>query len=152
MKGGVYKFMRINKKGLSDVITAVLIILLVLAAIVIIWSFVKPAIETSGGSIEPKSKCVSTTVEPVSCHKGTAGYQVLVKSNAAENVTIRAVLHLGSGATLTNASSVEIVPYETYNASFSTATVGGDVTARGVAVIAGYACDESTETQNCPSS
>src|SRR3989344_8936329 len=41
-----------NKRGLSDVVTTVLIILLALAAIVIIWAFVKPVIFSSGGKIE----------------------------------------------------------------------------------------------------
>ena len=42
-----------NKRGLSDIVVTVLIILLVLAAVVIIWSFVRPAIIRSSGQLEP---------------------------------------------------------------------------------------------------
>ena len=57
-----------NKKGLSDVIATVLIILLALAAIVIIWTFVR------SGIIDPASRtagaqgiCFETELSVVSC-------------------------------------------------------------------------------------
>jgi ribosomal protein S8 len=41
-----------NKRGLSDVVVTVLVILLALTAVTIIWSFIKPAIQTAGTGIE----------------------------------------------------------------------------------------------------
>ncbi len=57
----------LNKKGLSDVIATVLIILLALAAIVIVWSFIQPAIEGTGVSVTASQKCFDTEVRPLSC-------------------------------------------------------------------------------------
>ncbi|MBX4211974.1 hypothetical protein KW787_00765 [Candidatus Pacearchaeota archaeon] len=52
------------KKGLSDIITTVLIILLVLAAVVIVWSFIRPAIKNAGEGIESDSLSTVLTVIP----------------------------------------------------------------------------------------
>ncbi len=59
-----------KKRGLSDVITTVLIILLVLAAVVIIWSFVKPAIQSGAGKVS--GGCVELDLTIDSCAAGTA--------------------------------------------------------------------------------
>jgi hypothetical protein len=54
-----------NKKGLSQVVTTVLIILIVLAAIILIWVAVRPTIEGAGDQIT--ADCVSIELNPVSC-------------------------------------------------------------------------------------
>jgi len=51
-----------QKKGLSDIITTVLIILLVLAAIVIIWSFVKPLISRNITTANYQAKCLELNI------------------------------------------------------------------------------------------
>ncbi|MBX4212571.1 hypothetical protein KW787_03920 [Candidatus Pacearchaeota archaeon] len=50
------------KKGLSDVVTTVLIILLVLASIVIVWSFIRPTLKNAGEQIETDSLTSSLVV------------------------------------------------------------------------------------------
>jgi hypothetical protein len=54
-----------NRRGLSDVIATVLIILLVLAAVVIIWAFVRPAIQI--GAEKVSAGCVELDLKVVSC-------------------------------------------------------------------------------------
>ena len=61
-----------NKKGLSDVVATVLIILLALAAVVIVWSFVSPSLRNTGSQIDVQSKCLATEVKPTACNS-TAG-------------------------------------------------------------------------------
>ena len=56
-----------TKRGLSDIITNVLIILLVLVAIGIIWAFVRPAIQGGAQQISGANDCLTTTVTPVGC-------------------------------------------------------------------------------------
>ncbi|MEI6732226.1 MAG: archaellin/type IV pilin N-terminal domain-containing protein [archaeon] len=56
-----------NKKGLSDVITTVLIILLVLAAVALIWGFIRTPIESSGKQIESTGECFKVELTPKSC-------------------------------------------------------------------------------------
>jgi anionic cell wall polymer biosynthesis LytR-Cps2A-Psr (LCP) family protein len=48
--------MLMNKRGLSAVVTTVIVILLAIVAITIVWNFVKPTIEGAGSSIEILSK------------------------------------------------------------------------------------------------
>jgi len=47
-----------NKKAISELITAILIILLVLGAIVIVWTVVKGTVEEGAGQIEGKAECI----------------------------------------------------------------------------------------------
>ncbi len=55
-----------NKKGLSDVITNVLIIVLVIASIVILWSFLRPTIQKGAESTET-AQCFQIDLLPVGC-------------------------------------------------------------------------------------
>ncbi len=56
-----------NKRGLSDVITNVLIILLVLIAIGIIASFVLPLLRNTGTQIQEAQTCLNVKVNAVKC-------------------------------------------------------------------------------------
>ena len=59
-----------SRKGLSDIITNVLIILLVLVAIGIVWAFVKPVLDKGGGKLEGADECLTVDIKPVSCVRG----------------------------------------------------------------------------------
>ena len=54
-----------NKKGVSEVVANVLIVLLVIVGIAVIWSVVKPTIDKSAQGV--RSDCFTVQVEPVSC-------------------------------------------------------------------------------------
>lgn len=54
-----------NKRGLSGVVTVILIILLVLVAIGIIWSAIRPPIQETGDRLS--GDCLTLNVEAVSC-------------------------------------------------------------------------------------
>ena len=56
-----------NKRGLSDVIATVLIILLAIAAIVIVWGFVSNYLGKAGEGIESQSACISVNAKPLNC-------------------------------------------------------------------------------------
>ena len=53
------------KRGISGVVTAVLLILLVLAAVVIVWTFVKPLIKETGE--DSSAECFLINVKPQKC-------------------------------------------------------------------------------------
>ena len=55
----------INKKTLSDIVTTVLIILLAIAAIAIVWSFVQPTLKGAGEKLS--ADCIQLEVMPTSC-------------------------------------------------------------------------------------
>ena len=52
-----------NKKGLSQVVTTLIIILLVLVAIGIIWGVVSNLLDKSKGTIESSTKCMDLDVK-----------------------------------------------------------------------------------------
>ncbi len=56
-----------NKKGLSDIVTTALIILLVAVAVAAVWAFVAPALRGTGTQFTKTSVCVSNTIEPITC-------------------------------------------------------------------------------------
>ena len=103
-----------SRKGLSDIVTNVLIILLVLVAVGIIWAFVRPTINQGASqlegvttvygtmlSLDPRSATIDTTNEVVSFivrrneGEGTlVGFNVILANNAGasrlfrQNVTL----------------------------------------------------------------
>ncbi len=79
MKGG--ERMKINKRGLSDVVTVSLIILLAIAAVVIVWGFVRPTIQTN---LETGAGCANARVFVRSCT--TAG-AVIVENQGSADIT-----------------------------------------------------------------
>lgn len=61
-----------NKKGVSEVVANVLIVLLVIVGVAVIWSVVKPTIDKSAKEIN--TECFNVKVSPVSCAvDGSAG-------------------------------------------------------------------------------
>jgi hypothetical protein len=70
-----------NKKGLSTVVTTLIIILLVLVAIGIIWIVVRGLIETGSQTIDLRTKCLNVDVRATSVFCGGA-------SNQTCNVTL----------------------------------------------------------------
>ncbi len=56
-----------DKKGLSDIVNTILIILLILIAIGIIWFFIRPFIFNTSENLEGAGSCFQTTVEPTKC-------------------------------------------------------------------------------------
>ncbi|MFH1290818.1 MAG: hypothetical protein ABIH92_05425 [Nanoarchaeota archaeon] len=56
-----------KKKGLSNLVATVLIVLLALAAIALVWGFLKPAFDRTGVQIDLRTKCIETEVKPTAC-------------------------------------------------------------------------------------
>ena len=55
----------VNKKGLSEVVTNVLIILLVVVAVGLLWRFVLPLL--SGDKLQQAGLCLEAKIEPTKC-------------------------------------------------------------------------------------
>ena len=80
-----------NRKGVSEVVANVLIVLLVIVGIAVLWSVVKPTIDKSAKGIN--SDCFTVSVEAVSCSiVGANQPSVIIKRNpgsgAFENVDL----------------------------------------------------------------
>tara|TARA_Y100000310_G_C20676143_1_gene813156 strand:- start:264 stop:692 length:429 start_codon:yes stop_codon:yes gene_type:complete len=77
-----------NKRGISNVIATVLIILLALAAVVIIWSFIQPALRTAGEGVS--ADCIKLEVKPLSCDVTGDSAQVQWAAGDVNLVTVTA--------------------------------------------------------------
>lgn len=150
--------MKQNKKGLSDVITTVLIILLVLAAVVLIWGFIRQTLDKGGRQIANSADCFQLQIEPKGCVlEGTQNATVTVQwtggdvnlnqlklivtnkdtgANVISNVSAPAMFGTASGKM--NIGSV-------YGTNLVASTAGIVVTDNGDSVI----CQESQVTVKC---
>jgi hypothetical protein len=82
-----------NKRGLSDIVATVLIVLLALAAVALIWGFLKPAFEDTGSQIDLRTKCLSVEVEPTQCiFEDNYRAMVTVKMASGEAAKVYAVI------------------------------------------------------------
>ncbi len=149
VKGGV-----MEKRGLSDVVTTVLIILLVLVAIGIIWAAVRPTIENSGSRIS--GDCLTIQLESVSCTAVAQGYDVVVKRNVGTG-NLQGVKLVFSDGTNTqvveNMTSLDELQSATFN-SGALSGLTGTVTVRSAAVVglsggSSQTCNEETTFATC---
>jgi hypothetical protein len=76
-----------NTKGLSDVITTLIIILLVIAAIGIIWAVVNPFIKGAGEDFDISTKCMATSIDIVSatCNNDLTNCNVTLKRSDGDD-------------------------------------------------------------------
>lgn len=131
-----------KKRGLSDVVTTVLIILLVLAAVVIIWTFVKPAIQSGAGKVT--GGCVALDLSVVSCT--TAGSVVVERG--ADNVDLTGVVVVITKTDGDNAVYDPASP-ETL-AELGRKTINTGISSADEATVTGRIKTEAGETQLCP--
>lgn len=70
-----------NKKGLSELIATVLIVLIALAGVALAWNFLRGSFENTGSDIENKINCIDVELEPKKCE--------IVGSNARLTVQVK---------------------------------------------------------------
>lgn len=141
MKGGYMK----NKKGLSNIIATVLIVLLALVAVGLVWSFIRPTIEGAGTSIGLTQQCLDVEVRPTGCDAATGVVQVqLVKGNPTQVIGI-------VEDTVTGVTSTAAVNAPEVLATIPTDTGIPDGTGPWIASAAAIVTDpeDSTKTATC---
>ena len=80
-----------NKRGLSGVVTVILIILLVLVAVGIIWAAIRPPIEETVDGIS--GDCLTLDVEALNCEESGTNYTVgFIRNNGAGGLSDVAVV------------------------------------------------------------
>lgn len=137
-----------TKKGLSDVVTNVLIILLVLVAVFVVWTFVQPFIRGASSSVQGADQCLTVQIEPVSC--ATDG-TVTVRRNAGSGQ----VVNFGIQATdASGASTVTRADRQINELESSTIRAPTGTTVRAFAVVRtddpnGRTCAPSTTSVQC---
>tara|TARA_Y100000310_G_C20386343_1_gene670610 strand:- start:4 stop:435 length:432 start_codon:yes stop_codon:yes gene_type:complete len=96
----------LDKRGLSDVVTTVLIVLVAIGAIGIIAGFLLPAVQQ--GSSQITSSCITLQLEPTKCtNTNSTDTTVLIKRNTGDATLneIRVIFTDASGETTSNVMS-----------------------------------------------
>ena len=149
----------INKKGLSDVVATVLIILLALAAVVIVWSFVSPSLKNTGTQIDVQSKCLATELKPTSCNVtnpgGNAIINVQLTRGGEEGMLMKGILKNDNGVTsVGNSDSAPTDVLETERVEVDFVSLSGSSYTATVAAVFNiegkeYVCSESPTVVAC---
>jgi hypothetical protein len=141
-----------NKRGLSNIVATVLIVLLALAAVAIVWGFLKPAFDKTGTQAGLKSSCFLIEVSPVTCkvvgNVATLTYKVVSDDDSFKNVV--GVFEDTTGKTSTNMTGAKVSPLSTSTVTLNNVTAGmGAFKQARVAVVVG---DGSGNTEVCTES
>lgn len=124
-----------SKKGLSDIVATVLIILLVVVAVAVIWAFIRPTLESAGSGLQKGQVCLTSSVEPLSCVRKSAnglGYSVSYRRNTDNNLIdkisdIRVNLELKDGSIISTSADTELLNGESSSVTFNTEEIGKKV-------------------------
>jgi len=97
----------VNKRGQGEVVTTVLLVLLVLAAVALITPFLLGFLQKGAKSVT--AACLELKLDPVSCASGTAVYKW---SSGAVNLTgVKLIFYTASGtSTVTDITAAADVP------------------------------------------
>ena len=115
--------MRYNKKGLSTVVTTLIIILLVLVSIGIIWVVVRNVIETGTGEFDAATRCLKIDIRATSVDCGgsvnSCNVTVERKAGGAEIGGIKIVFKNtsipSSGGVLDQPGDIAVLTSETFS-------------------------------------
>ena len=102
--------LKMNRKGLSDVVTTVLIILLVIAAIAIIWGFIGPTLNNAGVNVRIQALCSTITAKATACTAGNYTDNMGTADPADDVLRPQATISYEySGATAGDVSAVSLI-------------------------------------------
>ncbi|MBM3232151.1 hypothetical protein FJZ21_02105 [Candidatus Pacearchaeota archaeon] len=142
-----------SRKGVSEVIANVLIVLLVIIGIAVIWSVVRPTIDKSLEQLQ--ADCFTVSVEPVSCSIVSGFATVKVKRNPGAGVFSSIEILFSDGTdsgtvtsgitTLNELSTASTMPPELP----LPAGVDGEVTANTVLKVNGQLCQVNSQPITC---
>ncbi len=139
------------KRGLSDVVTVSLIILLAIAAVVIVWTFVRPTLEGTGKQIS-SGNCLTVELKPVAPCLAATGI-VQVENGAGETIvdSVKLVYYDANGNSETRESNdcTAISPLSRKTCTPTAAPPAGTNRVAVAAVLGSNTCAASTETVVC---
>ena len=150
-----------NNKGLSTVVTTLIIILLVLVAVGIIWGVVNNLLGKSKGTIESSTKCLDLEIRAtkvVEWQDNSTGepydgnYNVTLRRTASgddEAIYAKLVFYRATGNTPVLDFGVSLLPLETKTEWITSAETGNFTSASKVEVTT-YYLDESGNEKLCP--
>jgi hypothetical protein len=152
-----------NKRGLSDIVATVLIILLAIAAVAIVWVVVQQMIRGTTDVMDLNERCLLATTEALSCVNSTviadlpeSKYTVTIQLRSGEAYQLVAILEDAAGQKRTQTM---LAPSGVMGSTSTTInTTGGfvPIKARGGIVMKStdtgeeLVCTSTSEAINCP--
>ena len=146
-----------EKKGVSDIIVTILIILLALAVIIIVWQAVKQTVQRGAQTIESQSGCLGLdlTIGTVTCVNSTNAISFSI-TRGGDNVAASALVvsvtdATGNSKSLTSTKSLAALGVVTVTqADFTSLDIGMSTTINtGIKLDDGTLCAGATKTQAC---
>jgi len=140
-----------NKKGLSTIVTTLIIILLVLVAIGIVWVVVRGVIEEGTSEIDIKVKCIDVNVKATAvtnCAGDPALCDVILTRGAGGDAIGGAMLVFYEGTTATAVPHNEIGDISALGSTTALAVPTGLTTPDRIEVTA-YFTDDQGNDQLC---
>jgi flagellin-like protein len=121
-----------NKKGLSAIVTTLLVILLVLVAVGIVWGVVGNVLKGGASQLDVSSKCLNVEVQAISTTCGAAaGCTAVIERTGSSSETIAGIKVVAKDTATGGSSSVidlaAMNPLETATATFTDAPVPADL-------------------------
>lgn len=143
-----------GKRGLSDVVSTVLIILLVVAAVAAVWVFIQPTLKNAGDAVEKGTVCLTSTVEPIACVAGVAvsentPYTISYTRETDEKVdslsSVRMTLELDDGSVVSGNGNANLA-----NGGSATSTLNAGGSAKQVSITSEFNLADG-QKQTCTS-
>ncbi|MFH1608311.1 MAG: hypothetical protein ABIA78_04225 [archaeon] len=143
--------MKLNKRGLSGIVTTLIIIVLVFAAITLFWGALGPVLRGSADEIASGTQCLDIDVRVTSAACTTAPDQCVVtytRSSGGDDIDgVRVTLSDGS-ASDAGEKVGNVAPFGTSSTTVATTLIGVATSAK----IAAYINDASGNPSYCPES
>lgn len=148
-----------TKRGLSDVVTTVLIILLVLAAVAIIWGYLRGSLVQSGQQISGATSCLGLDLKVKSCKVAAGSATVVYERGSGSgdaNLTKVTVLIIKADGTTVSSPEVPAVgfaailnPAESKTVTVSDGAIVVATASSNSAVVGGTVVTASGSSQTC---
>ncbi len=117
-----------NRKGMSDVVTMVLVILLVVVAVVTIWTFVQKPVQKAGTQIEKATACADVELQLVSCKASGSNLDATVKVAQGSPVAVRFIVDQSAGGTVVFEGEAKVTGTVPTTSNVGTLAIVGGVT------------------------
>jgi len=121
-----------NKRGVSDIVVTILLVLLALAAVAIVWAFISWQLQGTTSSIAKAQACLNLKIEPISCGvTGISGDKAVVRyklnpSTGANLTGVRVLIQTADGGVVPETVGSAYVPQELQTIVYTTATDAAD--------------------------
>jgi hypothetical protein len=124
-----------NKKGISAVVTTVLIILLSIIAVIILWAALRPTLSNTAGKTNTAISCTEVGLNIDSCTVTDTGVNVVVsRQGGADNVSV--TVSVSDADSSVQGTATEVGPLDTRTITTTKTDLSGALTVQAAATLA----------------